>query len=121
MRGYREELFRVSVALGICVVLLAVLSARLAKRDKNISGNKALVLASLPILIQVVREVVGFNLPLDCLLSVLVAVALGYAMVAVVRCTQRTGAFAALLMALIEVPLLTTTIPYWIGETYSGF
>ena len=57
--GIVKDLFRVSVALGVCVVLFGVLSVRLAKRDKHISGMRALGLVSVPILIQIAREFVS--------------------------------------------------------------
>jgi hypothetical protein len=116
-----RDLFQVASALAICVVLFGLLSVRLAKRDKRISGARALVLVSFPILTQLARESAEFSFRLDFFLAISVAVALGYAMVAAVRCTQRKGAFAALLLAIAEVPLLATIVPYWLVEPYSTF
>ena len=120
-----DVILRNSILLGTGIVLFAVLSVRLAKRDRNISGKRALALASIPILIQIARESVGFSellgfRPLDLLLLVFVAVALGYSLVALVRCPTRTYAAIAVVFAFTEVLLIPTVMVPLLGEIFSG-
>lgn len=109
-----NELLRNSIVLGICVVLFAVLSVRLARRDKYISGKRALVLASLPIL----SEMVNFS---SFWLPVFVAVALGYSLVALVRCPLRIYATIAVVFAFFEVLLIPWAMASPAAELFTGF
>ena len=117
----RLELFRNSVLLGICVVVSAVLAARLAKRDKHISGQRALVLASLPILIQIAHDLAHFRCWLDVWFPVFVAVALGYSLVALVRCPIRKYAAIAVVFAFLEVLMIPWAMALQLGELFTGF
>jgi hypothetical protein len=117
----RVELFRNTVLLGVCIVVSAVLAVRLAKGDRSISGTRAIGLASLPILIQIVREMVRSNSWLDFFLPVFVAVALGYSLVALIRCPARTCAAIAVTFAFLEVLLIPGVMVPQLTELFSGF
>jgi len=117
----RVEVFRNSVLLGVCVVVFAVLAVRIAKRDKHLSGRRALILAAIPVFIQLIREVTGRNAILEFGLPLAVAVALGYSLVALVRCSQRSEAAVATLLACVETLLIPTVMVDELGRLFSGF
>ena len=118
---FREELFHNSVMFGICVVLFGAFSVRFAKRDQHISGKRALALVALPVLIQIVRELVRFSVFLDLLLPIFVAVALGYSLIALVRCQTRKYAAIAVVVAFLEVLFIPDTVVPLLGELFSGW
>ena len=117
----RVELFRNTVLLGVCVIVFAVISVRFAKRDKHLSGKRALALAAVPIFLQLLRDVLSRNAFLEFGLPLAVAVALGYSLVALVRCCQRTGAAVAVTLALLETLLIPTVMVDELGMLISGF